>query len=86
MRASGRCRNGAVRVGAVLAQASASSERHCSNSRGAAQELRVDPGVRESLSPTTTAVAALLIVASITLLAGVQWLQRRATRAAAVAT
>jgi len=43
-------------------------------------------GVRESLSPTITAVATLLIVASIALLAGVQWLQRRAARAAAVST
>ena len=42
-------------------------------------------GVRESLSPTITAVAALLIVASILLLAGVQWLQARAARAAATA-
>ena len=41
-------------------------------------------GVRESLSPTITAVATLLIVASIALLAGVQWLQGRAERAAAV--
>ena len=40
-------------------------------------------GVRESLSPTITAVATLLIVASIALLAGIQWLQRRAARAAA---
>src|SRR6202007_828235 len=34
-------------------------------------------GVRESLSPTITAVATLLIVASIALLALVQWLQVR---------
>jgi len=40
-------------------------------------------GVRASLSPTITAVATLLIVASIALLAGVQWLQRRSVRAAA---
>ena len=38
-------------------------------------------GVRESLSPTITAVATLLIVASIALLAGLQWLQGRAARA-----
>jgi putative spermidine/putrescine transport system permease protein len=37
-------------------------------------------GVRESLSPTITAVATLLIVASIALLAAVQWLQGRAPR------
>jgi putative spermidine/putrescine transport system permease protein len=37
-------------------------------------------GVRESLSPTITAVATLLIVASIALLALVQWLQGRAAR------
>ena len=43
-------------------------------------------GVRESLSPTITAVATLLIVASIALLAGVQWLQRRAARAVAITT
>jgi putative spermidine/putrescine transport system permease protein len=40
-------------------------------------------GVRESLSPTITAVATLLIVASIALLAGLQWLQGRAARASA---
>jgi putative spermidine/putrescine transport system permease protein len=40
-------------------------------------------GVRESISPTITAVATLLIVASIALLAAVQWLQGRAARAAA---
>jgi putative spermidine/putrescine transport system permease protein len=43
-------------------------------------------GVRESLSPTITAVATLLIVASIVLLAGVQWLQARSARTAAAAT
>jgi putative spermidine/putrescine transport system permease protein len=43
-------------------------------------------GVRESLSPTITAVATLLIVASIALLARLQWLQARAARATAVAT
>jgi hypothetical protein len=41
-------------------------------------------GMRESLSPTTTAVAMRLIVMSIALLAGVRWLQGRAARAAAV--
>jgi len=38
-------------------------------------------GVRESISPTITAVATLLIVASVALLAMVQWLQGRAARA-----
>lgn len=41
-------------------------------------------GLHESLSPTITAVATLLIVGAILLLAGVQALQRRAARAAAV--
>jgi putative spermidine/putrescine transport system permease protein len=41
-------------------------------------------GVRESLSPTIAAVVTLLIVASIVLLAGLQWLQRRAAGTAAV--
>lgn len=37
-------------------------------------------GVRETLSPTIAAVAALLILFSILFLATVQWLQRRAER------
>ncbi|WP_342619550.1 ABC transporter permease [Rhodoferax sp. GW822-FHT02A01] len=40
-------------------------------------------GVRESISPTITAVATLLIVASVLLLVSVQWLQGRAARASA---
>jgi putative spermidine/putrescine transport system permease protein len=40
-------------------------------------------GVRESISPTITAAATLLILFSIALLATVQWLQSRATRQAA---
>jgi putative spermidine/putrescine transport system permease protein len=39
-------------------------------------------GVREHISPTITAVATLLIVASVGLLLAVQWLQARAQRQA----
>lgn len=37
-------------------------------------------GVRETLSPTITAVATLLILFSVALLMAIQWLQRRAAR------
>jgi putative spermidine/putrescine transport system permease protein len=37
-------------------------------------------GVRETLSPTITAVATLLIIVSVVLLAAIQWLQHRSTR------
>jgi putative spermidine/putrescine transport system permease protein len=37
-------------------------------------------GVRETLSPTITAVATLLILFAVALLVTIQWLQRRSER------
>jgi putative spermidine/putrescine transport system permease protein len=42
-------------------------------------------GVRETLSPTITAVATLLILFAVALLVTIQWLQHRAERQKAAA-